>query len=284
MAIGLLPVDPTNSVIFAVINPYNALSSTLDLVIGSPIFQDLIFQSGVYLGSDHLPVILAFPQRQSLDGKICIMFSPVSFTRFNIFKASAAFSALSGALFMSTSSTQVKSLPKVYFDVESNGKPLGRIIMEAFILKIINRFTMLRSDIVPKTTENFSQLCTGENGFGYKGSKFHRIIPKFMIQGGDFTRGDGTGGKSIYGVQFKDENFSLKHTEAGLLSMANAGPHTNGSQFFITTVPCPWLDGKHVVFGKVTEGMDVVKSLESLGTKSGKPKQLVIIKDCNKLE
>ncbi|GFR39622.1 hypothetical protein Agub_g86 [Astrephomene gubernaculifera] len=170
--------------------------------------------------------------------------------------------------------------PRVWFDIQIGSEAAGRVVMELY------------ADIVPRTVENFRALCTGEKGMGksgkrlhFKGCVFHRIIPEFMCQGGDFTAGDGTGGESIYGPRFEDEpaGLALKHDKPGLLSMANAGPNTNGSQFFICTVPCPWLNGKHVVFGRVVEGMTTLKRMEVVGQRSGKPSRRVIITDCGQL-
>ncbi|CAG7561345.1 unnamed protein product [Fusarium equiseti] len=173
-----------------------------------------------------------------------------------------------------SASSAVMANSKVFFDIEWAGNK-GRINFNLY------------NDKVPKTAENFRALCTGEKGFGYKGSSFHRIIPDFMLQGGDFTRGNGTGGKSIYGEKFADENFKLSHDRPGLLSMANAGPNTNGSQFFITTVVTSWLNGRHVVFGEVAdeESMKVVKALEATGSGSGsvKPENKATIVDCGEL-
>jgi len=161
---------------------------------------------------------------------------------------------------------------KVFFDIEWEGPVMVGGKPTSDVKKQSGRINFnLFSDVVPKTAENFRALCTGEKGFGYQGSSFHRIIPDFMLQGGDFTRGNGTGGKSIYGEKFADENFKLQHTKPGLLSMANAGPNTNGSQFFVTTVETSWLNGRHVVFGEVAdqESMNVVKALEATGSGSG---------------
>lgn len=170
---------------------------------------------------------------------------------------------------------EVEARPTVFFDISIHSEPAGRIVFELY------------DDIVPQTAENFRVLCTGERendpGLHYKGNIFHRIIPGFMLQGGDITHGNGMGGRSIYGERFKDENFTVKHTRAGLLSMANAGPDTNGSQFFITTVPTEWLDGKHVVFGEVVEGMELVRKIEALGSPSGRPRGVVKIENSGQL-
>ncbi|KAK3395449.1 cyclophilin-like domain-containing protein [Sordaria brevicollis] len=216
--------------------------------------------------------------------------SLVSSTFSSSLKPTAAFSC--ARAFSQTSNI----MSKVFFDLEwegpvlQNGKPTSEVKVQTGRINF-----KLYDDVVPKTARNFKELCTGQNGFGYKGSSFHRIIPDFMLQGGDFTRGNvssnpsptslatfniylianppkqGTGGKSIYGEKFADENFQKKHDRPGLLSMANAGPNTNGSQFFVTTVKTAWLDGRHVVFGEVADeqSFNVVKALEATGSSSG---------------
>ena len=167
--------------------------------------------------------------------------------------------------------------PVVFFDVSIGGQEIGRMKIELF------------ADIAPKTAENFRQFCTGEHrkdGLpqGYKNAIFHRVIKDFMIQGGDFLKGDGSGSTSIYGPAFPDENFKLKHDSAGLLSMANSGPNTNGSQFFITCAKCDFLDGKHVVFGRVIDGLLVMRKIENVPTGgNNKPRLPVVINLCGEL-
>lgn len=191
---------------------------------------------------------------------------------------SFVFAALAGSAMADDKKKKGPKLShKVYFDVKVGDAPAERITMGLY-------------KSVPKTAENFRALCTGEKGLGksgkplhYQGSSFHRVIPQFMIQGGDFTNGDGTGGESIYGEKFEDETFRFKHKKPFLLSMANAGPGTNGSQFFITTVKTPWLDGKHVVFGEVLEGKELVKKIEGLGSPSGTPSSKLVIEASGEL-
>jgi peptidylprolyl isomerase len=168
--------------------------------------------------------------------------------------------------------------PQVFFDITVGGQNAGRVVMELY------------ADKTPKTAENFRALCTGEKGVGssgkplhFKGSSFHRVITEFMAQGGDFTAGNGTGGESIYGMKFPDENFTVKHTKRGDLSMANAGPNTNGSQFFLCFIPCSWLDGKHCVFGAVIDGFPVLDALESVGSQTGQTRAPCVIADCGQL-
>ncbi|ODV79751.1 uncharacterized protein CANTADRAFT_21042 [Suhomyces tanzawaensis NRRL Y-17324] len=196
---------------------------------------------------------------KSLLSAIKMFRNAVTFTK-PVFAAQRFFSSTAPAL-----GTQV------YFKTSINGVAQEPIKFELY------------DDVVPKTAENFRALCTGEKGFGYKGSIFHRVIPHFMLQGGDFETGKGYGGKSIYGKKFPDENFKISHDKPGLLSMANAGPNTNGSQFFITTVPCDWLNGKHTVFGEVIEGYDVVKKIEGYGSNSGRTTAEIVIEECGEL-
>ncbi|XP_030843110.1 peptidyl-prolyl cis-trans isomerase H [Strongylocentrotus purpuratus] len=167
--------------------------------------------------------------------------------------------------------------PVVFFDITIGGQDIGRMKVELF------------ADVVPRTAENFRQLCTGEfkkNNMptGYKGATFHRVIKDFMIQGGDFIKGDGTGTVSIYGSNFMDENFKLKHDGPGLLSMANSGPGTNGCQFFVTCAKCDFLDGKHVVFGKVIDGLLVMRKIENVPTgPNNRPKIPVLVSQCGEM-